>query len=420
MIDLLWMIPIMVLLMAVKAFFAGSEIALVSSDKIRLRHRASQGDSKAAAVLKVERRPELSLATTLVGTNISIVALTTLGTILMVRFFGEQGELWAILIFSPIFLIFTEVVPKSIFQQNADRIAPLVVTPLRTFMFIIFPVVYGFALLARTAARLVGGKGMRHVSMTREMVRAVLDQADTAGDVSSLTWNRLRKAFQLADVTVGEVMIPLAEMTTINKRDATASAIALACGKGHFRIPVYDDEAGGITGVVALNVWKLLQPGIAETPLESLIHEAEFVVAQQPVYELLPILKQREDRMAIVLDEFGSAIGMVTLEDIQEEVLGDFVGVGYNIPGYVHRTKHGIKALDGGIYELDGRVPISHVNDLLAVNLPSKEAHTIGGFVTAELRHLPAVDETVDAGGYRFRIVDSAGHFVRTVRAEPI
>ncbi|HBC57004.1 MAG TPA: hypothetical protein DCZ03_07560 [Gammaproteobacteria bacterium] len=420
MMDLLWMIPLMVLLIAVKAFFAGSEIALISSDKIRLRHKASQGDRKAAAVLKVESRPELVLATTLVGTNIAIVALTTLGTILMVRFLGQQGELWAILIFSPIFLILTEVVPKSVFQQKADHIAPLIVTPLRTFMYLIFPVVYGFALLARSAARLVGGKGLRHVSMTREMVRAVLDASDTAGEVSPLTWIRLRKAFQLADVSVGEVMIPLAEMTTINKRDSTANAITLACGKGHFRLPVYDDGAGTITGVVALDVWKLMQPEIAKTSLDSLTHEAEFVVAQQPIYELLPILKRREDRMAIVLGEFGSAIGMVTLEDIQEEVLGDFVGAGYNVPGYVHRTKHGIRALDNGVYELDGRVSISQVNDLLALQLPSKEAHTIGGFVTAELRHLPTVGEAVAAGGYRFRVVEATGRFVRTVHAEPL
>lgn len=418
--DLLWMIPLMMLLIGVKAFFSGSEIALVSSDKIRLRHRASQGDRNAAAVLKVERRPELILATTLVGTNVSIVALTTLATILMSRLLGGQGEIWAVLIFSPIFLILTEVVPKSVFQQNADKIAPLVVIPLRIFMLAIFPIVYGFATIARFAVRIVGGKGMRHVSMTREVIRAVLDDTDTAGDVSSLTWFRLRKAFQLTDVSVGEVMIPLAEMTTLNTRDSTAAAIALACGKGHFRLPVYDDQAGSITGVVALDVWKLMQPGIAETPLESLIHEPEFVVAQQPVYELLPILKRRQDRMAIVLGEFGSAIGMVTLEDIQEEVLGDFVGVGYNVPGYVHRTKHGVRALDNGVYELDGRVSISQVNDLLAMQLPSKESHTIGGFVTAELRHLPVVDETVDAGGYRFRVVEATGRFVKTIHAEPL
>ncbi len=418
--DLLWMIPLMVLLIGVKAFFSGSEIALVSSDKIRLRHRASQGDRKAAAVLKVERRPELTLATTLVGTNVSIVALTTLATILMSRLLGGQSEIWAVLIFSPIFLILTEVVPKSVFQQNADKIAPLVVTPLRIFTLAIFPIVYGFATIARFAARIVGGKGMRHVSMTREVMRAVLDDTDTAGDVSPLTWSRLRKAFQLTDVSVGEVMIPLAEMTTLNTRDSTAAAIALACGKGHFRLPVYDDQAGSITGVVALDVWKLMQPGIAESPLQSLIHEPEFVVAQQPVYELLPILKRRQDRMAIVLGEFGSAIGMVTLEDIQEEVLGDFVGVGYNVPGYVHRTKHGVRALDNGVYELDGRVSISQVNDLLAMQLPSKESHTIGGFVTAELRHLPVVDETVDASGYRFRVVEATGRFVKTIHAEPL
>ena len=154
--DLLWIVPAMIVLMALKAFFSGSEIALVNADRIHLRHKASRGDRGAAAVLDMERKPEMHLATTLVGTNLAIVSLTTLGTLVMMRFFGDRGEIYAILLLSPLFLVLTEVVPKSVFQQKADELAPVVIWPLRAVMVVLFPVVYLFATIARLAARLAG------------------------------------------------------------------------------------------------------------------------------------------------------------------------------------------------------------------------------------------------------------------------
>jgi magnesium and cobalt exporter, CNNM family len=420
MIDLLWIIPLMLVLAALKAFFSGSEIAMVSADKIRTRHKASRGDRGAADLLKLEQNPEMHLATTLIGTNVSIVALTTLGTIVMMRLLGEQGEVWAILLFSPLFLIFTEVVPKSVFQQHADRLAPIVVRPIRVFMYLIYPFVFGFALVARLAARMAGGQPMHHVFMTREMMRAMLDASNKASEVSILTWNRLKRALRLSDITVGEVMIPMAEVTAVSRTDITRHAIDLACAKGHFRLPVYEDQISQVIGVLAMDVWQLMHAGFVTTPLEDLIEPAEFVIAQQPVHELLTTLKQRNDRMAIVLDEFGSAIGMVTLEDIQEEVLGDFVGVGYNIPGYVHRSRRGIEEIEEGVYLVDGRLAISEINEMLALHLPTKEAHTVGGFLSAELRHMPKADESLDADGYRFTVVEATGKFVRRIRIEPV
>ena len=417
--DLLWIVPAMLALMAFKGFFSGTEIALVSADKIHLRHMASQGHRGAAEVLKMERNPELYLATTLVGTNLSIVALSTLGTIVMMRLFGEQGEVYAILLFSPLFLILTEVVPKSIFQHDADRIAPVVIWPLRVFQVLLFPVVYGFALVARLAAHLVGGRGLGHAFMNREMIRAVLDASEKAEDIDSSTLVRLKRAVRLADVTVGEVMIPMAEVTAIGHHESLGKAIELARTKGHFRLPVYEDEVSSVVGVLPLDVWKLMTPGLAERPLRELVVAPELVVPQQPVQELLPVLSRREDRMAVVVDEFGSAIGMITLEDLQETIVGEFVGVGFHIPGYVHRLRHVIETVAEDVYELDGRVSLSEVGELLAIDLPLREAHTIGGFVIAGLRHLPRQGESVVASGYRFTVLESSGGLIKRLRVEP-
>ncbi len=416
--DLLWILPTMILLMIMKAFFSGSEIALVSADRIHLRHKASRGDRGAAAVLKMEHNPELHLATTLVGTNVAIVALTTLGTFLLMRGFGDRGEIYAILLLSPLFLVLTEVVPKSIFQQKADEIAPRVIGPLRVIMVLLYPVVFLFASVARLAARMVGSKEIQHVFMTREMVKLVLDTAEKSADMSDSTWTRLKRAVRLSEVSVGEVMIPIAEVTALPRHESTRRAIEVACSRGHFRIPIFKEEIGSVVGVVALDMWKLMNPALVESPLTELMQAPEFVVAPQPIYELLPILSAREDRMAIVLDEFGSAIGMITLEDIQESVVGDVIGVGYNIPGYVHREKLQIESIDDDGYLVDGRVSVSELNEQLGLSLPLNEGHTIGGLVMARLKHLPKESESVLVAGCQLTVEESTGRLVKKLRVE--
>jgi CBS domain containing-hemolysin-like protein len=417
--EWLWILPVMALLMVLKAFFSGTEIALVNADRIHLRYRAARGDRGAEAMLRMDRRPELYLATTLVGTNLAIVLLTTLGTLLMIRLLGDRGELVAILVFSPLFLVLTEVVPKSIFQQKADELAPIVIRPLRVFMVLLYPVVLLFASIARFASRLAGSAEIRHVFMSRPMVKAVLEAAEKTTDVSPSTLGVLKRAVRLSEVTVGEVMIPIAEMTTLSRREGTRRAIELACARGHFRIPIFEQEVGSVVGVVALDPWKLMDPELPERPLEELITPVAFVVAQQPVYELLPMLDTRDDRMAVVVDEFGSAIGMITLEDIQESVVGDVVGVGYNVPGYVHRSRERLAVSGQERFVVDARMGVAEFNEALGASLPVDLAHTVGGLVTARLRHLPKEQESVVVAGFRFTVVEATGRQVRRLRVEP-
>ncbi|MCW8973925.1 MAG: DUF21 domain-containing protein, partial [Gammaproteobacteria bacterium] len=153
---------VMVLLLLAQGFFSGSEIALVNADKLKLRHLASKGHKGAKRVLKMFEQPEVLLGTTLVGTNVSLVALTTLGTLLMIQLFGRYGDLIAFLFYTPLFLIFGEVVPKSVYQQKADQLAPRIIFPLHLFSLLFYPVVWIFSHLARLIVRLVGVKPSHH------------------------------------------------------------------------------------------------------------------------------------------------------------------------------------------------------------------------------------------------------------------
>lgn len=142
--ELLFILLGMVVLLLMKGFFSGSEIALVNSDKIKLHHRANQGHKGAKLVLKLFRTPDVLLGTTLVGTNISTVSLTTIGTMMMISHFGENGDLIAFLVFTPLFLIFGEIVPKSVYQQKSDVISPIIVYPLKLFSILFAPVIFVF------------------------------------------------------------------------------------------------------------------------------------------------------------------------------------------------------------------------------------------------------------------------------------
>jgi len=418
-IEVLLILLTMVLLLLLQGFFSGSEIALVNADKLKLRHLAGQGHKGAKLVMKMFRRPEVLLGTSLVGTNISLVALTTLGTLLMIRLFGEYGDLIAFLVYTPLFLIFGEVVPKSVYQQEADRLAPRVIFPLRLFSLLFYPLVFLFSRLARLVVRLAGVKPSHEsLFVTREKVRMMLEGAEQAANVDVFDRDRLIRAVRFAEKNVGEVMIPIGEVAMLSCGQSTAEAVRMARKHGYFRLPVYEDEPGQILGVITFSIWKLMDPKLLETPLEELIRPAWFVVEGQPVDEILGELQRRSDHMAIVIDEFGSAIGMITLEDVLEEVIGEAVNLGYNFEAHVPRRRGRIHKLEGERYRIDGRALLLDVADTLHVPLANTTVHTIGGLLMHQLRHLPRPGESTVMAGFRFTVEKVTEKGVASVIAE--
>ena len=417
--DFLIILLVMVLLLFLKGFFSGSEIALVNSDKLKMHHKANQGHSGAKRVLKLFQTPDILLGTTLVGTNISTIILTTLGTMLMIRSFGQLGDLYAVLLFTPLFLILGEIVPKSVFQQKSNEIAPVIVYPLRVFSILFYPLVFVFSRIARLCVRLMGGgKAEQNVFITREQMRMVVDMADRGANVDVFDRARIKRAIRFADTSVGEAMIPVADMTAINRNRDSRSAITLVRRRGYNRLPVYSRNISNIVGVVTLTTWDLMDPELSNQTLEKLIKPVHYVSPYQTIDQLLPVLRNRDDHMAIVVNEFGSAIGMITMEDILEEVVGE-IDVGYDFEEYLPRRKRIYEMLDEETYLMDARLPISEVNELLGTSLPAVESHTLGGLVMARLRHIPDEGEFIVEAGFRFTVAEATNRAVIKLRVEP-
>jgi CBS domain containing-hemolysin-like protein len=408
----------MLVLLLLEGFFSGSEIALVHADKLRLRARASKGHRGSRLALKMFERPEVLLTTTLVGTNISVVSLTTLGTLVMIDLFGRRGDLYAVLVFTPILLIFGEIVPKSAYQQKADALAPVVVYPLRLFKLLLYPVVLGFSMIARLAARIAGGpRSEENLFITRQQMSTLVDMAERGAEMDVFDRKRIERAIRFSRTTVGEAMVPLAEIVALNRMRTTADAVSLVRQHGYNRLPVYQGNIGNVIGVVTLTVWEIMEPELVQRPLSELIRPPLYVSPLQRIDELLPLLREREDHMAVVVDEFGSAIGMITIEDILEEVVGE-IRAGYDFDEYRPKRKREYVRVEDGLYQLDSRVPISDLNALLEIDLPATEFHTAGGFVESRLRHIPVAGESVTEAGWRFTVLEANERAVLKLRVE--
>ena len=411
----------MLVLLLLKGFFSGSEIALVNADKLKLTHRANLGHRGSQMVLRLFRTPERLLTTTLVGTNVMTIGLTTIGTLLMIRLVGERyGEVASLLVYTPLFLVLGEVVPKSVYQQKSDVVAPLVVYPLQVFYVLSYPVVFVFSRVARVAAWLAGSGSAGHgLSVTREQMRLVIEMAGRGSNVDTFDRIRIGRAIRFTETAVGEAMVPIAEVVAISRTRNTADVVERISRRGYNRLPVYEGNVSNVVGIVTLTTWDLMNPSAAQRPLEELIRPPHYVSRFETIDELLPVLKARDDHMAIVVDEFGSAIGIITMEDIIEEVVGE-IDVGYEFEEYSPRRRRQYRVLDAEAerYELDARLPISQVNELLGLSLRTTEFHTAAGLTIARLRRLPRVGDEIVESGFCFRVEELSGPTITRIVVE--
>ncbi len=403
-----------------KGFFSGSEIAVVNSDKLKLRHRAKQGDKGAGLVMNMFKSPDVILGTTLAGTNIATVAISTLGALICIDYFGPAGDLISVLLLTPILLIFGEVVPKSVFQQNSDSIVGRIIYGLRFFSYLFYPIIFVFSRVARFATRLVGGATKRdNLFITREELRVLLDIGDSGAGAGNMDRRSIRRIIRFADTTVGEAMIPLADVIGFNEMRSLPEAVQVVMRYGFNRLPVYHGNITNVKGILTLSTWDLMDEDMADKPASDYIQPPLYLSPKQTIDQTLPLLQAREDHMGIVVDEFGSAIGILTMEDVFEEVVGE-IDVGYDFDEYQPKPRLYIEHESESVHLMGGRTPISEVNDILHSGLPSEEAHTIGGFVANRLRRIPSEGDFIEEQGYRISVLEADAKSVLKVRVEQL
>lgn len=404
-------IIIIALCLASEFFFSGSEIAMVSADRLKIRQLAEKGSRGGKLVERFMEKPEWMLGTTLVGTNISVVTSTILATLLMRNAFGELGELYTLAVMSPLLLIFGEIIPKSIFQQRADSIAPRIVFPLRLASYVIHPVLVVITWIANGILRILGvrGDGPSSPFITREALDDILRKREPGSDLKPAERTMIRRIFSFSETTVEEVMIPLIDVAAVNEDATMAEALDLMNEKAFSRLPVYRERVDNIIGI--LTNFDLLAAPDDLPDIRSLIRTVPYVPETKRIDDLLLRFQKEGNHMAVAVDEYGGAVGIVTVEDILEEIVGEIEDE--------HDKVRQMYRIEGeNRYVINARMEIDMINEILPFELPEGDYETLGGFILDRFGRIPAVGDILKLKDLVLTVMKSDRRSVSEVRVE--
>lgn len=396
------------LCLVLEAFFSGSELAIVSADKLKLTHRAAGGHAGAKVALALSRRPEWFFSATLLGQNLFIVANSVLITFFIFNRFGEHYEIWGLLL-TPLVLIFGEAVPKTIFQQRADRLAPLTAPLVLGFSYLFYPIVYVLSRLTQALLGEVRGSLLAGHEVTHESLELLLRESEIQRDLSPVFKKSLMKTLAFAKKGTHEVMTPLVHVFSLRDTTTVSEAIALCWEEGYSSIPIFQKRGHNIVGVVTFH--DLLVAKDLAAPLSGLMGTPVYASEEMGVKDLFLFLRDRKKNFAVVVDEYGSAVGIVTLEDIIEEILGE-------IEDEYDEEKPSWKMAAPNQYLCNGRVKIDEINEKLRWRLPKKNYETLAGFLLSELGHIPKTGEILHFGHLTFLIKAATPRTVEEVLVE--
>lgn len=408
--DILVTIGIMVTCLLAEGFFSGSEIGVVSADRVKLRHAAAQGSRGASLALKMLNKPEWLLSTTLVGTNISVVTNTTMATALMIQLFGAGGSWLAIVLVAPLIWVFGEIVPKSIFQQRADSLTPRVIFPLRLFSYLFFPVLVVFSRLTLLLAKLLGDKtGEQNPFTLREEISMLMQMSSDGGDIQSHEKSMIRRLFDFEETAVREVMMPLIDVVGIEQDATCGEAIRVAREQSHKRLPVYAQRVDQIVGV--LDTLELL--GIEpDATIKQFIKPPDYVPGSKSIQALLQDMQRDHQLLSVVVDEFGGAEGIVTLEDIVEEIVED-ISDEYDAH---EKPLQWISKLGQQDYLVSGRIDPGSFEEELGISLPEGQFASLAGFLLERVRDVPVAGTVVKYKKITFTVERASARVIEEVR----
>jgi len=403
---MIWLIPI-VLLLFLQGFFSGSEMAVVAADRKKIRLLADEGYKGAKLALNLLKEPEWYLSTTLLGTNLSVIANTVLITAIMLQFLGKKGELLAIFLLPPVLVILGEIVPKTVAHMHATRLAPKVAPIIWAVLYLLYPVVFLVSKFTRMMLRMVGAKGvLESPLLTREELKMLLCLDETELQLEKRERTVIQKILSFSETKVKEVMIPLVDVAAVGEDYQITKALEVFQNTRYSRIPVFKGRIDNIIGLV--NAFDLIGEIHKIDTIKPFVRRIYFVPETKYVHQLLIELQRKRIHMAAVVDEYGGAVGIVTLEDLLEEIVGE-------IKDEFDRGEPYYKKTGEGRYLLSARMEIDSLYETLHVRLPKGDYETLGGFILQELGHIPKVGEVVRHKNFIFVVKKASEHDIKEV-----
>lgn len=408
--DIVVTLLAMVACLVFEGFFSGSEIGIVSADQMRLRHEAARGSRGARLALKMLEKPEWLLSTTLVGTNIAVVTNTTLGTALMIELFGEEASFLAVLLVAPLIWVFGEIVPKSVFQQRTDVVTPVAIFPLKFFSILFSPILVVFAALTKLLSRLAGGRlGHGNPFALREEIATMLQMPAQEGDIQPVEKTMIRRMFNFSETTVADVMVPLIDVIAVEQTSTAGEAVRIASETSHVRLPIYDERVDRVVGLLYALDLLGLDP---QTPIAEHMRAVRYVPGSKSIKELLLEFRKSGEVIAVVVDEFGGAEGIVTIEDIMEEVVEELQDE-YDTQ---EKPQQWLRKLGEREYLASARIELETLTEQIGLEFPEGKFVTLGGFLIDRTHEIPAQGTVVKYKNVTFTIQQSTPQAVEEVR----
>ena len=399
-----------IVLIIVSAYFSGSETAMMALNRYRLKHLTKEGHGGAKRAGKLLERPDRLLGVILIGNNLANFTAASLATLLALELLGEQGVVWAPVICTIVFLVFAEVAPKTIAAVYPEKVALPSSYLLQILLWACFPFVW---LVNGVANRLLNLFGVSHDEASEdhlsvdELRTVVHEGSQIAGHHQDMMLGVL----DLGKVTVDDIMVPRSEIIGIDIDDEMDEIVTQIRSIQHTRLPVFKEDVDRVLGILHIrNAARFLIDG--ELTRASLLQETTepyFVPENTSLQTQLIKFQQEKERIALVVDEYGDIQGIVTIEDILEEIVGDFTTD-------LAATSIDIHPQEDGTYLIDGGTHIRLINRSLGWELPVDGPKTLNGLITEYLETIPDANVCFTLKGYRFEIVQIKDNMIRTAK----
>ena len=392
-----------------EAFFSGSEIGMIAINRIKMKKKADDGNNSAQIVLSLLNTPERLFATTSLGTNLAVVSSTSIFTAYMVTNIGQQGELLAMIILSPIILFAGEIVPKMILQNRADTVMPFLIRPLNLSLTILSPIISFFTGISNfITSKLIRLPQEDKKSFSRDQILQVLSLDSQTIALDDAERTMIHKIFNFGEITVEQCMVPLVQLTAIRDDSTLEEAHQLAVDTGFSRFPVFHERMHNIIGI--LNTFDLLSQPISSSPIAHLIRPAHYIPPNKKIDDLLKELQKRGLHMGVVVDEYGGCIGLTAVEDLLEEIVGE-------IEDEYDKPEQKFQPYPGGGYIIDGEMEIDAINETIKLNLPTGDYETLAGLVLNRLETIPQPGKQVTVEDVRLTVKETSRRKIQSIIA---
>lgn len=395
-----------VICVLVSAAFSGIEIALFSISELKLRALAEAGHRGAKMGLRLRSNPQRVLSTILIGNNLANMAAASLATLIAIRLFGSEAVAVAMGLLTLLVLVFGEIVPKTLAARHAAAVVQWLAYPTYWFEKLLSPVLF---VLEPLILKLTGGRGLAVPFGTEEELRMALEEGGKAGVLETDEVKMIKNVFQLNDITAEDAMTPRIYMFALDGNLTLEDAKEKLFKSQYSRIPVFEGSLDNITGILyKTRALMELAEGHSGLRLRDIASPSLFVPCAKPADDLMKQFQQEKRHMAIVVNEFGGVMGLVTLEDLLEEVVGE-------IMDETDITEELIKRIGKNQILVHGRTEVRRINEFLKVDL-GDDANTISGLIQEQLGRIPAVGEQVHVGHCRLIVHEADPKSIKSVQ----